>query len=448
MMKEQIKKYFIHTYGCQMNVHESEKIAGILEKHGYEKTDIDTEADIIVFNTCCIRESAETRVLGNLGYTKKIKEANPDLIIAVCGCMSQKSGTAEMLKKRCPFIDIIIGTHNLDQFGNYLEKVEKERIKIIDIKNQEEYSHKDNETIKRDEGIGAYINIMYGCNNFCSYCIVPYVRGRERSRSVDDILSECKSVINAGYKEITLLGQNVNSYAYTDEKGKKYDFGDLIDLLSDIKGDFKIKFMTSHPKDISEKLVRIISEKENLAKYIHLPLQSGSDRILQLMNRKYNSQSYLEKIDMIRHYMPDCGITSDIIVGFPTETDEDFYATETIVKRVKFNNLFTFIYSRRRGTVADKMEGQIDIKIKRQRIKQLIDLQFQIGSEMAEKQIGKIARVLCETSNGNEGYGKSQNDTPVYFCSEESPKVGSFYDIIIDSHKNTKLYGKIKRRGE
>lgn len=441
-MKDSIKKYFIHTYGCQMNVHESEKLAGVLCQHGYVKAEEDAEADIIVFNTCCIRESAETRVLGNLGHAKKLKEANPDLIIAICGCMPQKAGTAEMLKKRCPFIDIIFGTHNLSLFGEYLDKVKNEGKKVLEIWH-EERQIKELDTIKRDEGVSAWVNIMYGCNNFCSYCIVPYVKGRERSRSIDEIVGEIKGLVKEGYKEITLLGQNVNSYNFVDEKNNHYDFADVLDIVSDIEGDFRIKFMTSHPKDISEKVVKTIADKQKLAKYIHLPLQSGSDRILKLMNRKYDSAQYLAKVDMIRNYIPDCGITSDIIVGFPTETNEDFEATETVVRKVCFNNLFTFIYSRRSGTVADKMDGQIDIKTKRERIKHLIDLQFGLGLRKAEEQIGKNGCVLCEKLIGGKGYGKSQNDTPVTFDSDEPLETGKFYDVKIKSHRNTKLYGTV-----
>lgn len=425
-----------------MNVHESEKLAGILEQRGYRETVNENDADIILFNTCCIRESAETRVLGNLGHTKKLKQANPDLIVAICGCMAQKKGTAEMLKKRCPFIDIIFGTHNFSEFGAYLDKVEEERTKICEIWDKEVILPETN-IVKRAQGISAWVNIMYGCNNFCSYCIVPYVKGRERSRAPELIISEVKDLISRGYKEITLLGQNVNSYDYSSD-GKRYDFADILDMISDLDGSFRIKFMTSHPKDISEKIVRTIANKEKLANYIHLPLQSGSDRILKLMNRKYDSGQYLEKVDMIRSYIPDCGLTSDIIVGFPTETQEDFDLTEEIVKKVGFNNLFTFIYSRRSGTPADKMDGQIDIKTKRERIKHLISLQFGIGLEKAEEQVGSCLNVLCESGEGAKGVGKANNDIPVTFISSKPVNVGEFYDVIIESHRNTKLFGKVK----
>lgn len=444
-MGEIIKKYYIHTYGCQMNVHESEKLAGELTRRGYEEAREESSADIIVFNTCCIRESAETRVLGNLGHAKKLKEANPDLIIAICGCMPQKAGTAEMLKKRCPFIDIIFGTHNINYFGEYLDRVETQREKVIEIWDKESYID-ENCTIKRDSGIGAWVNIMYGCNNFCSYCIVPYVKGRERSRSIDAIISEVKELIASGYKEITLLGQNVNSYNYVEDN-KVYDFAKLLSTVAELDGEFKIKFMTSHPKDISERVVRTIAEHDKLAKYIHLPLQSGSDRILGLMNRKYTSAEYLKKVDMIRNYMPDCGITSDIIVGFPTETEKDFEDTEEVVKKVGFNNLFTFIYSRRAGTVADKMDGQIDIKTKRARIKHLIDMQFDIGLQIAKAQIGKTFKVLCEKQSGKICYGKSESDLPVIYESND-PKVGQFNNVLIKNHKNTRLYGELKETGE
>ena len=385
-------KYHINTYGCQMNVHESEKLAGILENRGFTETEDQREADIIIFNTCCVRETAETKILGNLGIVKKIKEQNPGLKVCVCGCMAQKKGEAERLKKRCPFINLIFGTHNLYKFDEYLEK------------------------------------------------IVPYVRGREKSRPEQDILRDVESLVKSGYKEITLLGQNVNSYG-NDFESTKNNFARLLDKCASFEGDYKIRFMTSHPKDLSEDVVRVISQNDKLAKFIHLPVQAGSDRILELMNRRYSSADYLSKIDMIRKYIPNVGLSSDIMVGFPTETEEDFEDTLKIVSRVRFNNLFTFIYSRRSGTPAYKMQ-QVDYQTKKSRIKRLIDLQFDISCRVAEDCTGKIYRVLCDNFNSGKARGKTSCEKTVYFDACENIE-NRFVDVEITHTKNSQLFGRL-----
>ncbi len=427
-----MKKFFINTYGCQMNVHESEKLAGILYKRGYIHARSNDDADIILLNTCCIRETAETRVLGNLGMIKKIKEKRPEVIVGICGCMPQKSGTADMLKKRCPFIDIIIGTYNMSKLDFYIDAVESGR-KIVDIwENEQEM---ENVPIYRDSKFTAYVNIMYGCNNFCSYCIVPYVRGRERSRDFNDIVNEVRDLIEKGYKEITLLGQNVNSY-----KGGSPEFSKLLKALSNFDGEYRIKFMTSHPKDLTEDVVEVMASNDKIANYIHLPVQSGSDRILKLMNRKYTASEYIEKINMIRSYIPNVGISSDIMVGFPSETEDDYLRSEELVKKVRYNNLFTFIYSRRSGTVADKMNDQIDIKTKTDRIERLIKLQFDIGNELAKSFIGNTYRVLCEHINDGIGYGKSSCDKSISFNANANV-LGEFVNVRITEVKNNKLIG-------
>ncbi len=429
-----MKKFFINTYGCQMNVHESEKLAGILYERGCIQAKSNDDADIILLNTCCIRETAESRVLGNLGIIKKIKEKRPNVIVGICGCMPQKPGTAEMLKKRCPFIDIIIGTHNMYKLGEYLDEVER-HAKVIEIWDKE---HEMGQApVHRDGKFSAYVNIMYGCDNFCSYCIVPYVRGRERSRDFNEIVNEVGSLVKAGYKEITLLGQNVNSY-----KGGSPEFGNLLRALSEFDGDYRIKFMTSHPKDLTEDVVKAMASSDKIANYIHLPVQSGSDRILKLMNRKYTSGEYLEKIKMIRDYLPDVGISSDLMVGFPTETEEDYLCSEELVKKVRYNNLYTFIYSRRSGTVADKMDGQIDIKTKTDRIERLIKLQFEIGNELAKSYIGNTYRILCDHVDNETGYGKSSCDKSVSFKSDLQ-NLGQFVNVKITEVKNNKLIGVI-----
>ncbi|MBR2967895.1 MAG: tRNA (N6-isopentenyl adenosine(37)-C2)-methylthiotransferase MiaB [Clostridia bacterium] len=430
-----MKKFFINTYGCQMNVHESEKLAGILHQRGYVAALSNEDADVILLNTCCIRETAETRVLGNLGIIKKIKEKRPNVIVGICGCMPQKKGTAEMLKKRCPFIDIIFGTHNMYKLGEYLDEVENRGKKVLEIWDSE--GEIQSAPVLRDGKVNAWVNIMYGCDNFCSYCIVPYVRGRERSRDFDEIVSEVRSLIEGGYKEVTLLGQNVNSYG-----GGSPQFSKLLRALSKFDGEYRIKFMTSHPKDLTLDVVEAMASSDKIANYIHLPVQAGSDRILKLMNRKYTSGEYLEKIKMIRSIIPDVGISSDLMVGFPTENEEDYLCSENLIKEVKYNNLYTFIYSRRSGTVADKMDGQIDIKTKTDRIERLIKLQFDIGNELAKSYVGKTFRVLCDTVKDGIGYGKSSCDKSISFVASQD-RVGQFFDVKITQAKNNKLIGEI-----
>jgi tRNA-i(6)A37 thiotransferase enzyme miaB len=431
-------KYFINTYGCQMNVHESEKLAGILRKNGYEEAPAIDNADIVVFNTCCVRETAEYRVLGNLGIVKKLKESRPWLKVVVCGCMAQKPGAEVALKKRCPFINLIFGTHNLHKFGEYLNRLNTDKY-IGEIWEKENEIAED-VPIYRTSGVNAWVNIMYGCNNFCSYCIVPYVRGRERSRSADRICDDVKNLLNEGYKEITLLGQNVNSYG-NDLTGEHLNFAELLERLSLFDGKYKIKFMTSHPKDLSEEVVKTIAASDKLADYIHLPVQAGSDRILRLMNRKYTKADYLKKIDMIRKYIPAVGLSSDVMVGFPTETEEDFLETVDVIKRVGYNNLFTFIYSKRSGTPAVAMD-QVDAGTKKERIKRLIDLQFSIGNREAENCVGKTYEVLCDAWADGKAKGKSSCEKAITFKSDKNV-LGQFVNVKITGTKNNQLKGEL-----
>lgn len=430
--------YFINTYGCQMNLHESEKLAGILREKGYFQARSQEDADIIVFNTCCIRETAEQHVLGNLGIVKKLKERNPRLIVAVCGCMTQQQGAAERLKKRCPFINIIFGTHNLHMFGEYLDAL-KDKKYVGEIWDGERGICED-VPVYRTSGVNAWVNITYGCNNFCSYCIVPYVRGRERSRDMNAVLADVKRLVSEGYREITLLGQNVNSYG-NDIPDEGVNFARLLGSIAEIDGKFKVRFMTSHPKDLSEDVVRVIADSDRLADFIHLPVQAGSDRILALMNRKYTKADYLKKIDMIRKYIPEAGLSSDVMVGFPTETEEDFRETADIVERVRYNNLFTFIYSRRAGTPADKMDGQVDLATKKRRIRELIDLQFAIGNREAERCVGKTYEVLVDEWSGGVAKGKSSCEKAISFPSDEN-LVGQFVNVRITASKNNQLRGE------
>lgn len=359
-----------------MNVHESEKIASILEQMGYKPTQKRENADVIVFNTCAIREGAEDRMFGNVGALKRQKKQNPNLVIAVCGCASQKSATAEYIKKTFPFVDVILGTFNLHKIGDYIEEARKKRV----LELWEEGEIDEEKTYLRTSGDNAWVNIMYGCNNFCTYCIVPYVRGREKSRKSENILNEIKEIIASGkYKKITLLGQNVNSYG--KDLSPAMTFTQLLRQITALDGDFKVGFMTSHPKDITDELIEEIARNDKMLKEIHLPAQSGNNRILKAMNRSYTREKYLDIIAKIKKLIPNVTLTSDFIVGFPTETEQEFCDTLDLVEKVRFSGIFAFIYSPREGTVAARMDGQIDEKTKHDRVNRLLALEKRIQKE-------------------------------------------------------------------
>ena len=434
------KKYHIITYGCQMNVHESEKLAGVLEKNGYELTEDKSAADIIVLNTCCIRETAESKILGNLGIVKKLKELNPSLKVAVCGCMTQQKDAAEKLKKRCPFINLIFGTHNIHLFESYLSEIAANE-NVIDVW-EKETEIQENLPIRRDSGLNAWVNIMYGCNNFCSYCIVPYVRGRERSRNPQVIIREIEELLKQDYKEITLLGQNVNSYG-NDFGDNRYGFARLLKEVAELPYKFRLSFMTSHPKDFSEEVVKVIAEHPNISRFIHLPVQAGNDRILALMNRKYTVEQYTEKIKTLRKYVPNAGLSTDLMVGFPSETEEEFADSVRLLENIGFSNVFTFIYSRRSGTKADLMENQVDYKVKRDRIKRLIATQFEIGKKLAGECVGKEYEVLCDYCSDGKASGKTECGRNVTFDCGEKNLYGKFVKVIVEKSRNTNLYGRL-----
>ncbi|MBO5309875.1 MAG: tRNA (N6-isopentenyl adenosine(37)-C2)-methylthiotransferase MiaB [Clostridia bacterium] len=361
------KLYYITTYGCQLNVHESEKLAGVLEGLGFTCATSLEEADVIVFNTCAIRAGAEDRAFGNIGALKRLKKENPSKIIAVCGCMTQSAENAEYVYKTFPFVDIIFGTANLYLFKQFLENHNGKH----KMYHSDEYNLLGEDMPKfRTSGENAWVNIMQGCNNFCTYCIVPYVRGRERSRSKEDILAEIKDLISSGkYKKITLLGQNVNSYG---NDTKQCNFATLLKEICALEGDFKLTFMTSHPKDFSSEVIDIIKTENKMLKEIHLPVQSGSSKILRAMNRGYTREKYLGIIDEIKQKIPNIKLSTDIIVGFPNESEEDFQETITLLKYVQYDNVFAFMYSPRAGTPAAKMAGQIDQKIKNLRVNEVL----------------------------------------------------------------------------
>ena len=369
--------YTIVTFGCQMNVHESEKIAGMLENMGYAPTEDKEKADIIVFNTCAIREGAEDRALGNIGNLKKMKKANPNKIIAVAGCMTQQKQVAEKLFKTFPFIDIIVGTHNLYELPTLINKKINEHKRTLE--NIEQADINENVPVTRTSGENAWVNIMYGCNNFCSYCIVPYVRGREVSRKKTDIINECKQVLTSGkYKQITLLGQNVNSYCNPENNS---NFADLLKSICELDGDFKLTFMTSHPKDISDEVIDILASEPKILKELHLPVQSGSTKILKAMNRKYTREHYIGIVDKLKAKIPNIRLTTDIIVGFPGETEDDFEDTCSLVRYVKYDGIFAFMYSKRSGTIAEKMPDQIPDEIKNFRVNKILQLEKEIQKE-------------------------------------------------------------------
>lgn len=392
------KFYYIKTYGCQMNVHESEKLAGMLKSLNYEETNNMENADVIVFNTCCIRDAAEQKVLGNIGATKKLKKLNPNLIIAVCGCMAQEDGRKDLIKEKYPYVSIVFGTHNLHKFKDYLIEYNHKKQKIYNIWEKEEEIN-ENVEMYRTSNNNAWVNIMYGCNNFCTYCIVPYVRGRERSRAMDDIVNEVKGLIKDGYKYITLLGQNVNSYGNDFKDGT--NFAKLLKTLASLEGDFRIKFMTSHPKDLTEEVINTIATEKKISKVIHLPVQSGSNKILKLMNRNYTVEHYKDLINLIKQRVPNYFISTDIIVGFPNETEEDFNETYNLVKEVNYGGVFAFMYSPRTGTIAEKMENQVPQEIKNQRVNKLLALSKSIIKKQNEQLVGKVLEALVEKRNDN-----------------------------------------------
>lgn len=432
-----MKKYLINTYGCQMNVHESEKIAGVLKDFGYEETADVNSADCIVFNTCCIREGAEQKIFGNVGAIKKLKQKNKDLIVAVLGCMTQQKSSAESLKKRFPWIDIVIGTFNSDLFSKYFSEALNKR-KTFEVLDKE-LEVMENTKFFRTSGYNAWVNIMYGCNNFCSYCIVPYVRGRERSRKSEDIINEVKGLIKEGYKKITLLGQNVNSYG--NDREDEISFAQLCKTLCGLEGDFRLSFMTSHPKDFSDELIDVIANEKKMGKYVHLPVQSGNNEVLSAMNRRYTIEKYEGIIKKLREKVPDVVLTSDFIVGFPGETEEQFQDTYALVERVRYNSIFAFIYSKRKGTVAERMEGHINLAEKRRRVNLLLDLQHKITAEKAGEYVGKDLEVLIVDEDG-EKIGVTESGLKIWLKGCEKDLLTYQTAKVVSKIKN-KLFGEI-----
>jgi len=436
-----MKYYRVITYGCQQNNSDSEKLKGMLRLMGYNQTENNEEADVILFNTCCVRENAEMKLYGNIGALKGLKKKKPDLIIGVCGCMMQQKHAVDMIKEKYSHVDLIFGTHNIYKFPEIFEKALHEKYTLIDILDTDGFIV-ENIPVERDEKHKAWVTIMYGCNNFCSYCIVPYVRGRERSRNPDDIIEEIKSLSQDGCKEVTLLGQNVNSYGKDLEI--EFDFADLLYRVNSIDGIERIRFMTSHPKDLSDKLIKAMCECSKVCEHLHLPFQAGSNKILKLMNRKYTKEEYLEKVNKIKEAIPGIALTTDIIVGFPGETTEDFEETLDVVRKVRFDQAFTFIYSKREGTAAAKMMDVISEEEKRNNFNRLVEVQNQISREINESYKDNIYEVLVDgpsKTNKNMLTGRTRTGKVVNFKGEA--KIGELVNVKINEVHSFSLNGEI-----
>ena len=431
---------FVLTFGCQQNEADSEKLSGLCEAMGYRIVSTPEDACLIVVNTCAIREHAEQKALSTVGQYKHLKARKPDLIIAVCGCMVTQEHRKNDIKFRYPYVDFVFGTSSIHRFPQLLcDKIAHG--KRIFCPEETEYLVAEGLPIRRESSYRAWVSIMYGCNNFCSYCIVPYVRGRERSREMAPIVEEVRELVSKGYKDITLLGQNVNSYG--KDSGYDYDFADLLSELDRLEGDFTLRFMTSHPKDADKKLIDVMASSRHVAHHFHLPLQSGSDRILLTMNRHYDRARYLEIVDYMREKMPDVTITSDIIVGFPGETEEDFEATLGILEQVGFDMLYSFIYSPRKGTPAAEME-QVEPRIKSARFDRLLALQNEIAKKKNQPLVGKVQRVLCDgvSKNNSDLYSGRTEGNKIAFFEGVPSDTGRFVDFVADRADAFAFYGK------
>lgn len=434
-------KAFVHTYGCQGNVSDSERIKGQLKQMGYTFTDKPEDADLVLFNTCAVREHAEDRVFGNVGALKPIKEKKRDMIIVLCGCMMQQKHVSDRIKKSYPYVNLVFGTFAIHKLPEMLYTVLSRGKRVFEVE-PHEGNIAEGLPAERDRGAKAWLPIMYGCNNFCSYCIVPYVRGRERSRLPEDILKEARELVASGAKDITLLGQNVNSYGKNPDCG--VNFASLIRQINDIEGDFIIRFMTSHPKDCTYELLDTMAECEKVARHLHLPVQSGSNRVLAEMNRKYTREQYLDLIAYAKKKMPDLSITSDIIVGFPGETYEELQETISLIKEVEYTSLFTFIYSKREGTKAASMPDPISYAEKSKWFRELCAAQEEIAAKRTASMVGKTYRVLVEP-NDKEGWltGRTQGNISIDFEGDSS-LIGQFAEVEVTEALTWILYGKLK----
>ena len=433
------KKYFIKTYGCQMNVHDSENIKAILEMMSFEETCVFEEADFILLNTCAIRENAHNKMFGFLGRVKHLKESNPHIITAICGCMAQEENVVDSLMKKYKWVDIVFGTHNIHRLPYILETSIARREQEIEV-----YSIEgdviENIPVKRDSKYKAWVNIMFGCDKFCTYCIVPYTRGKQRSRQPEFIVEEVEELVKKGYLEVTLLGQNVNAYGKDLEE--KTTMGDLLEKVAKT-GIKRVRFMTSHPWDFDDKMIEVISKYDNIMPYVHLPLQSGSNRILKLMGRRYTQEKYLELVNKIKSTIPNLALTTDIIVGFPKETEEDFKETLEVVKRCEYDSAFTFIFSPRVGTPAAKMEDNTSLEEKNRRLQELNDLVNTYANKKNQEYLGSVVKVLIE-GTGEKGNLMGYTDTmKLVNVDGDSSNIGKIVDVEITDVKTWSLDGKI-----
>ena len=436
------KTYFLKTYGCQMNERDSEAISGILEEMGLTRIDDYREADVLLLNTCSIRENAHNKAFGMLGRFKHLKEERPDIIVCVCGCMSQEEGVIDEILKNYRFVNLVIGTHNLDRVGTLLDEAITNNKQEIEVYSREQDFVEDVPSI-RSNPYKAYVNIIYGCDKFCTYCIVPYTRGRERSRKKEDILKEIKELIRDGYKEVTILGQNVNAY------GKDlYDDYYMGELLEDIAktGIPRIRFMTSHPWDFTDKMIDVIAKYDNIMPSIHLPLQSGSNKVLKLMGRRYTKESYMELFNKIKDRIPGVSVSTDIIVGFPGEDEEDIKDTLDLLEKCKFDNAFTFIYSEREGTPALKLPNSVPMGVREERLQRVNDIVNKYFLENNKKLEGKTVSVLVEgiSKKKNIYFGYSDTNKLINFTSSKKLELGSIVDVLIEEARTWSLDGRVK----
>ncbi len=443
------KTFHITTFGCQMNEHDSEVMAGMLLEKGFAPVKERKDADVAIINTCSVRENADKRFFGTLGQLKRRKKENPDFIVCVCGCMMQQQHVIDTIKAKYPWVDIIFGTHNIHQFPELIDNALNEKKKQIEIW-PDGGEIVEGLPAKRLFDSKALVNIMFGCNNFCTYCIVPYTRGRERSRHPEDIVREVKALAADGVREIMLLGQNVNSYRGEGKDGCRADFADLLYMLNDIDGLERIRFMTSHPKDLSDKLIQAFVDCEKLCKNIHLPVQSGSSRVLKRMNRIYTREQYLQVVEKLRAAVPGITMSTDIIVGFPGETEEDFEETLDLVRTVRYDSAFTFLYSIRKGTPAENFEDQIPEEVKHERFNRLVELVNQISAEKNAAYTGRVEKVLVEGPDKNgKGIlaGRTDGFKLVNFPGSKD-LIGQIVDVEITAGKTFSLEGRLAGKGD
>lgn len=430
--------YDLIVYGCQMNISDAERMEGQLRTIGYERTDAMDEADLILLNTCCVRETAEDKVYGKIGEIKHLKSQNPELILGITGCMAQKE--SDKLIKRAPHIDFVLGTNKVHELTQVVQEIQRERGHIVDTQ-LGETELPDDVPVMRGGALSAWVPIMYGCNNFCTYCIVPYVRGRERSRLPEDVVKEVEQAVAQGYKEVTLLGQNVNSYGKDHQQA---DFADLLKMVDAVPGIRRVRFMTSHPKDLSDKVIAAIRDGEHLCEHIHLPVQYGSNRILKAMNRVYTIESYRDLVRRIHEALPEAALTTDLIVGFPGETDDDFQELLAFLKEIRYDSAYTFIYSKRSGTPAATMENQVDELVKKERLNQLMAVQNTISLEINQALQGKVLEVMVEGPSKHDAAvwnGRTRTNKIVLFPHGEE-KAGDFIQVKITQPQTWVLKGE------